>query len=331
MLLRYFNSAYLSRILFALIIAVIIWVPSFIAPVKPVIPRWYAPLYDLYLAIPVNFLWIHTVTAFFLSVFTGLIINALAINFGLSDKTSYVSFFLYLLFASSMPRFTGMLPVVFINFFLSLFLLNLFGTAQSENNRIKAFNGGLLVGVMSLFYPPMVILLAVRFLGLVSHRINDLRPYLSAVLGTLTPVAYLFTYAFWNDSLPAVIESYKQLFAHIKFSFVLPADIVSVAVFVLISVLFVSALFTEYKNLFRRKILKRRNITIVLYLTLFLAAIYVLFSSDTQFIALLFVPAAVVVNDYLRFVKKRKLAEITVFVLLVLILINQYLFLYNAY
>ena len=330
MLLRFFNSAYLSRFLFALVIAVVIWFPSFVVPVKPVMPQWQAPLYSLYLAIPVKFVWFDTLTAFLLTLATGLVINALAVNFGLSGKTSYVSFFLYLLFASSLHRFTRMLPVIFINFLLALFLFNLFGTAQAGNNRIKSFNGGLLVGLMTLFYPPMIILLAVRFLGLVSHRINDLRSFLSVLLGVVTPFLYLFAYAFWTDGLQEVADNCLHI-SNAGFSVVMPSDIISISVLVLILILFVSALFTGYKNLYRRKILKRRNVSIIIYLSVFLAVIYLFLSDDLQFFALLFVPAAVAVNDYLRFVKRKKLSEIAIFVLLVLVLIDHYLYLYNAY
>ncbi len=330
MLLRYFNSAYLSRFIFALLIAIVAWVPSFIMPVKPEMPLWYAPLYTLYLAIPVKYLWFHTLIAFLLTVITGLIINSLAVNFGLSEKTSYVSFFLYLLFVSSIHVFTQMLPVVFINFFLALFLFNIFGIAQAENNRIKAYNGGLLVGLMSLFYPPMIVLLLVQILGLISHRINELRPYLSAILGVFTPLVYLLTYAYWTETLSEVFDTFSR-FSDIGFSFVFPSDFLPVIILGLIFILFVSALFTEYKNMFRRKILKRRNLSIIIYLSLFLSALYVMLSNDVQFIAMLFVPAAIVVNDYLRFVKRKKLSEITVLVLIILVLLNHYLFLYNAY
>ena len=117
MLLRYFNFSYPSRLVSLLLLAAFLWLPSLIMPVTLSNPQWISPLFQLYLYLPIHAMWVSVVIAFLINLITALTVNSLAVHFGLSEKTSYLSAFLYLLFSSALPGTTQMSPFLLINFF----------------------------------------------------------------------------------------------------------------------------------------------------------------------------------------------------------------------
>ncbi len=329
MILRFFKAPYLSRLFIALLLAVILWLPVIFIPENLLIPHFFSPFYKFYMTISTENRWIQIIIAFIINVLTALIVNFIATEFGLSEKRSYVSLFLYILFSAALPQFTKMNPLIFINLLLSLYLYFLFRIATTKNTILLSFNGGLLIGIMTLVFVPMIFLLVVQFIGLMLNRINKIRAYLTTVLGLLIPFIYLFTYYFWIDTVSQKGADFLQNLS-VHWPAAIHVNIFSTIIIFIIIVLIVSAIWKEYINLFKRKISKRRNTSITLYMLLILLFVFLFYSTGINFIVLLFVPAAIITNDYLRFVKRKKIAEIIVLILVVLELFNQYFILYNA-
>lgn len=329
MLLRYFNHSYPSRLLSVLLLAGFLWLPSFIMPLTLSNPPWISPLFKLYLSIPIHAMWVNVAFAFLINSITAFIVNSLAVNFGLSKKSSYLTAFLYFLFSAAFPENTEMSPFLLINFFLSIYLLNMFRLSFDKNDTLLSFNGAFIIGLITLLFPPTAFLLIAHFLILRFNRINNIRAYFGAFVGWLLPFVYLFTYYFWKDSVqtmwPVYLDSFK-----LRFALVFSDDVFSNILLGILAVFIVAAGWREYANLYRRKISKRRNIGSILALLFVLAFIYLFCATGTELFVLFSVPAALILNDYFRFVKRMKLAEIAILVLLLITLFNQYFYWYYA-
>jgi len=194
MLLRYFNFSYPSRLVSVLLLAAFLWLPSLIMPVTLSNPQWISPLFELYLSLPIHAMWVNVAIAFLINSITALTVNSLAVHFGLSKKSSYLTAFLYLLFSSALPETTQMSPFLLINFFLSIYLLNVFRLSSDKKDIPLSFNGAFIIGLTTLLFPPMAFLLIAHFIILRFNRVNNIRAYFGAVIGWLLPFVYLFTY-----------------------------------------------------------------------------------------------------------------------------------------
>ena len=329
MLLRYFNFSYPSRLVSVLLLAAFLWLPSLIMPVTLSNPQWISPLFELYLSLPIHAMWVNVAIAFLINSITALTVNSLAVHFGLSKKSSYLTAFLYLLFSSALPETTQMSPFLLINFFLSIYLLNVFRLSSDKKDIPLSFNGAFIIGLTTLLFPPMAFLLIAHFIILRFNRVNNIRAYFGAVIGWLLPFVYLFTYYFWKDSARVMWSIYLDSFK-LRFALIYPDDVLSDILLGVMAVFIVAAGWREYLNLYRRKISKRRNIGSMLTLLFVLAFIYLFYATETELFVLFSVPVAIILNDYFRFVKRMKLAEIAILVLFFITMFNQYFYWYYA-
>jgi len=121
------------------------------------------------------------------------------------------------------------------------------------------------------------------------------------------------------------LDSFK-----LRFALIYPDDVLSDILLGVMAVFIVAAGWREYLNLYRRKISKRRNIGSMLTLLFVLAFIYLFYATETELFVLFSVPVAIILNDYFRFVKRMKLAEIAILVLFFITMFNQYFYWYYA-
>ncbi len=329
MLLRFFNSANLSRLFAAFLIAILFWIPGFYFSSSLIITPWNAPLYDLYLLIPIKIVWINTTIAFLLNFVTALVVNSLASTFGLSDNSSYRPAFLYLLLSAMLPEFTRMNPFIMLNFLLALYFFNVLKISVSPNPIFISFNGGFILGLATLFYPPFIFLLLPHCIILIINRINHWRSYTASILGAILPFIYLFSYYFWVDQLVGQTENILKDLKP-KFTLLYPHDTLSLILFVAVALLLLISSFNIYTNLNKRKINKRKNIGVILYLLFFMLFIYLFYAKNVSEVMALAVPSALIIGDYVRHIKKMKWIELFVMLLVVLIIINNFIRLYNV-
>ncbi len=89
----------------------------------------------------------------------------------------------------------------------------LFAAYQRRNAAGQVFHSSLFIGVGSLFYPPLLLLLAVLLFCLAVHlRALDWRSCLALLFGGLLPWYGLLAYGVWNGSLCALFSPYLAAF-----------------------------------------------------------------------------------------------------------------------
>ncbi len=329
-MLRFFNSSYLSRLVALILIAVVFWLPSILLQYSALKPDYFSPLFTLYLNLFDSYGFIHPYLSLLFVLATALIVNYIAAGFGFSIRTSYRAAFIYILFSAGLTDFTRMSPMIFINFMLALYTLWLMRLPAVKDAMVSAVNGGFIIGLMSLFYLPAMWLLVVQIIALMINRITRFKAYLATLISFLLPFVYLFTYYYLTGTLQENIEVILSQIFHLKVLFLFPGDAISNIILGAFLVMVVIGLFRAYSNLYRRKIARRRNTMTIIYMLLVLFFVILFCSKTYRPVMLLLVPGTLAVSDYLRYIKRVKLADVVFAVLFFLVLFNQYFQLYYA-
>lgn len=320
-MLKFFNTGHFSRYLAAFVLLALFWLPAFLYPVAY---NSAAELLFLFLSnlIDVN-PYFTLVSALLISIFSALLINQLATDFEFSSRFSSLAMFFFILISSAMPVFFTLNPIILANVFILFLLKNIFQFPTSSAAIPVAFNSGLLVGVASLFFPPLLILLFFLWGAIYIHRLTEWRNFIASLIGIIMPYLFLFTWFLWNG---AVLENAFHLFE--EYLFIRGFELASfsfnylIIIFLLIIVAF-SAMNT-LGHLREKNINLRRNLIITIWYLAFVLALSWYYAKIMEAILLIAIPAALLLANSTSQSKKLKFLSIVIYVLLGLIIVNLY-------
>ena len=328
-MLRYFNSAYFSRTVVLVFLAALIWLPSFLLPSKMAVSLHPAPLYQFFLFITGNNVYLHLSIAFVLSIVSALLLNQIATEYGFTEKISQLGTFVYILFSGALLSYTTMSTFILTNLLMLFFLQSLLKIAEAKEPLPLAFNASFILGMSALFYLPSLVFILLIWISLIVFRVGQWRNYMVSLIGLLLPLVFAFTWYFWNDQLT---EAYSLFNSTFRFHMPYATDysvtdwgiVVLLLVFILVSVIKTS------NSLMEMNINVRQILLVSMY---YLAIVFVLvlfFSMNASVSLLVVVPASLITASTLTLAKKTKWYEWTLKLVLIFILFNQYSRLFYA-
>jgi len=308
-------------------LAALLWLPAFLLPAKTIIPEHSAPLYQLFLFLIGNNVYLHLSIAFVLTIVSGLLLNQIATQFGFTEKISQLGTLVYIIFSGAIVSYTAMSPMVMVNFLMLLILMPLFKVAESKEPILLTFNTSFILGIAALFYLPALLFILLLWIALMVFRVSQWRNYAVSLVGILLPFIFVFTWYFWNDQTP---EAYSLFLSSLEFH--LPdttnysfSDI-GIAIILL---LFTLVAVTKTSNSLMEKNINIRHILrITMYYLAFVLALF--FSESSADSLLMSVPASLLLASVFSESKNPKWFERALRLLLLLVLINQYLSLFYA-
>ena len=321
-MIRYFQSAYISRYIIALLLLGAFWIPSFITLAlggqHGVDSPWQLVGSDYYALLL-------TLGSVVVSLVTALAINQVSSGFGISSRISTLSALVYVILGSSLTLFTEASPFLLINLLIVLLIRNLFFIPQSKNQPILLFNTGFLVGTASLFAPTLVFFLAGVWIALMFHRSGSWRNFMSSLTGLMLPWVFIWMWFFWYDRLQGFYALANRIIPmqilHLH-SFSLHVNLDLVLFFCFTAAALVASL-SSYAGLRSKSINLRHNIAITI--TLLVMSYVVLALSENYHYAFIFtIPATLMIVNFLEDVRYRKIYDILLVTFILLGLINQY-------
>ena len=326
-MIRYFNSGYFSRTLMLIFLAALIWLPAFLLPSEMIVPEHPAPLYQLFLFLIGNNVYLHLSIAFVLTIVSGLLLNQIATQFGFTTKNAQLSTLVYYLLSAALVSYTAMSSFVLINFLMLLFLHFLFKISDAKEPIPLTFNTAFILGITALFYFPALLFILLLWIALMVFRVSQWRNYAVSLIGFLLPFVFAFTWCFWNDQTS---EAYSLLLSSLEFHLPNAANyslsdfgiVIILLLFTLVAVLKTSNSLME-KNINIRHILR-----ITMYYLAFAFVLVLLFSESSTNSLLLSIPASLLLASVFSESKNPKWFERALRLLLLLVLINQYLSLF---
>lgn len=128
-----------------------------------------------------------------------------------ADTQTYLPVVFFLLAVNIGGFVTTITPVVLTVVLMTMVLMV---NAQDENERPvrnRVFTSGILVGVASLLDPIALCAVVFLLLALITHRYSKSKEIIIMLFGLFFVYAYLFSVAFFTDSVSGLVGSIKQL------------------------------------------------------------------------------------------------------------------------
>lgn len=327
-MIRLYKTGYIFHAVSIIIIAILIWLPSILSRQTVVIDNSLPPLYTLYFFIFGSSYLVNLIISLLLVVFSGLIINQIIIANDISGKTTMLGMFFFVLLNISMVSFVVMNPFLWTSFFLMLMLNELFKLPKTEISIPVIFNASLYLGLASLFYYPVLIIIFVIWVSLMIFRINSWREYVIVLLGVSLPLFFTFIWYYLNDTQ-------ELFFSTIRSSFNFDFTILSIPVFDLVIVILLLGLILPSilklaGSMMDKSIILRQKLTVTIWLYVVSFIILLLFEKQSNTGLLLSIPTTIILTNYSLGIRRLKWLDMYVSLIFILIVVNHYLVFFNA-
>ncbi len=320
-MIRFLSTGYISRYLLVFFLGLIIWLPSLLYPTGYSGVPSYA--YNLLAEIfPQNNYFLTTIS-FLLTLFSAILLNKYAIDTGLVGKVSTLVIALFIVFSSALVEEYHNNPIIWINLILIFVWGNLMQLPYTKNTIPLIFNASFLIGIASLFYTPLILLFAFIWLSIFIHRIVTWRNLVVTIIGVTLPYFFLLTICY---ALDIMLEESYVLFNSLKVEMMLKitnSPIEMIVLVILTFLIIISALGIAGK-LNEKNINLRRNLLITIVLLLVVFIILMVFTKSIASLLLLCIPSALLVGNWLSYVKRLRWYNFALTILTILIVINQY-------
>ncbi len=325
-MIKFFSTGYFDRYILVLVIALVIWVPGlFISAeyIRPAVPS------SLNIAILLNefsgLLW---VTAFLLLLLTAFVVNKAAAESGFVSKLSTLIMLFYILLMSVFTDNMINNPIIICNFILILAIISLLNIPNKNNSIPAVFNASFLIGLASLFYSPLIFLVVFVWNVVLIHRVATWRTFVIPLIGISLPYAFLATWYFYTGVLLMMMDSYKEAFSP-GFNLIYPEKFVEMLIFGIVALLIIVSVFRVISKLNEKNINLRRNMILITNLIVVLLVIQILFAESLILVTVLAIPASILMGSWLGSIIRQKWWNLLMSILLVLIVINSYIPVFN--
>jgi hypothetical protein len=154
--------------------------------------------------------------AIFLLYFQAIVINQIAENHRLTERNRLLTAAMYVVAVSSNSAMTNPIGILFTGLLLIILLnivLNIYGRKEPYRH---VFDAGLLIGIASMIYFPVIYFLVFVWLCLMLFQIFTWREWVIPVIGLAIPYLFAGTWFFWTDTLFTKLTSLKTPFTGIQ-------------------------------------------------------------------------------------------------------------------
>lgn len=320
-MLRFFQSAHLSRYLFIITLAAIYWIPTFV--VQTNYSGEQLPFFKTGLWLCGNNYFLLLTVAFVITLFSALAFNQICSESGITERISTLGGFLFIVLASSESFFTIMSPFISITFILLLLIKLLYAIPHANDKIPLAFNSGFLVSLASLCYSQTIFLILVIWIAFYIHRSANWRNFVVSFIGLATPILFLFVWYFWTDQLNVFVGLWHNLFKVGNASKIIELPYPDLTVLIGSLLLVIVAILKIFSGLREKSINLRRNLMITFYFFIVVLCM-VFFSGQTEELQLFVIPSAIFLAHAFNKTSKQRIPNLVLTILLLLIFLNQY-------
>ena len=328
MFLRIYKNGNFFHAISIIIIAVVLWIPAFLFPGPTTYSEGSSLVFSLLFSLIPGSNFAHILIAFLFVLASALIVNFLVVTNDLAGKNSTHGFFLFVMLSAASTVFMTLNAEIIASFFILLMLNELFKLPKSNESLPNAFNASFLLGVASLFYLPLIVLLVVIILSLMTYRISTWRDYVVSIIGAFLPLVFAFVLYFFFDLQEVFLSKISAAFT-VDLSvtgFSRPDLILAL----LLAGLVVPSFIKINGTAIEKSILMRQKMSVINWLTLFLLLILIVFTKQATSWFLLLVPFSLILTTAFAGVKKLKWVDLYITLVFILILFSNYKVFFDA-
>ncbi|MFC5270772.1 hypothetical protein [Adhaeribacter terreus] len=247
-MIRFFNSAFVTRPVFLLLLFVAINLPLVLLGVPVTLPElkfmvlgerlqegaaMYRDVFDTTGPLAAMIFWVidlldgrslfmYRLVAAFLLLFQALNLNFIFNRQQVFAQKTYLPALFYILGGSFFFEFDTLSPVLLGQTFLVYSLRYLVIVSKEGSNNQKLFKAGFFIGLAALSYLPFSFFLVVAYFAVAFFASNTFRSFLLLLTGFFFPFAVVATYYLYNGALDNFQEYYLSAEGLFSFNLLLP-------------------------------------------------------------------------------------------------------------
>ncbi|MCL2329614.1 MAG: hypothetical protein FWC39_14030 [Bacteroidetes bacterium] len=235
---------FITAFIVLLLVGAALWLPYSINPVMEM--QFYdlypMPLYKPLLSVFGFNPYVGLLLQFACVGFSIFLLSTINSQFRLIEKRTSFYIFLGILFAVIFPQYQQFNPMMFAAVLVLLGFLSIFKLYKNERNLRHIYEAGLLFSTAGLIYVNVYFLTLIVFFGIVILIPFNWRQWISAILGILTPLFFLFSWIILFDKLDYFLFILQQNTVNVAgFSKFPSFSYINIAILVLCSLLFIAS------------------------------------------------------------------------------------------
>lgn len=328
MIIRTFKKSYLPQYLFLVLLSVLLWGGAFLTPPLPAAADnfYLNPGHTTLLHLLGNSPYVMVALAFVIMLASALVFNYTLEKNGLSGANSLIPALVFVLVMGLIPSLQTLHQAMIPGFLIIIVLHYVFDIFTEEEAYPKIFNAGFFIAISSFFYFPSIAFLLFVWLTFIVYRLYNWREWIILVFGFLTPYVLLWTWFFWSDELALAFQAYAQYFRpKVMFDFGSGITILNYFSLALALALFIRGFFTQAISLQENVISVRKRFWSVSLFFLVSLASFLFSGSLAQFhIIFIQISFALIIQGLMFNLERYFVTELMTWILLALIVINNY-------
>ena len=204
-----------QTIIIIILIAIGIWMPAFLSPGILTEGRtgYSMPLYSLVTSFLDGHLLTSKLLAFGLMLYEAFLLVRINARFVLVQQRTLLPAIFFIIIAGHSPVLLQWNPVLPASIFVVLILNVIFRSYRDEPDSYRYFEAGILLGIGSLFYAPLIFLLVFIWFADMVQRPFYWREYIYPMIGLIVPYVFVMAYLFfWDKSIPEFLSGIRSNF-----------------------------------------------------------------------------------------------------------------------
>ena len=213
MILRVLKSNRAINLILFPLMGILLWAKSLLEPFSY---KYYPGENQNVLFAPIDQItkqhtWLQVLISLILVIFTGFLIQQVNDRFAFIRVRTKLPATMFVIFIGGFTNMHTLHPVFFAGIFILFAIYSLFSVFNNPNTFPQVFNAGFFIGIGSLFYFNLIMLLPAFFIGIIILcRDFHWREFAIMLIGFIVPFIFAFSYAFLTDHLIELFYTFEQ-------------------------------------------------------------------------------------------------------------------------
>ena len=323
-MLKFFRHSYIAQLVVIVLLLVVLWIPAFVTQLRDTaVGTPTTPLYNLIAGLFDSSSSAMTVLVFVVFGLCALFFNSMLSVNQLVTRNSSIGAFVFVLCLCCVPIKDEYYPFLLAIPFIMMVIQTFYLIYQVEKPEPYLMNAGFFLALASMFYFPSIILIIWMLIAMLVMDFRDPKHFLIPIIGFFVPYFILFVCFYFNHTLVEKFNDYILAFNEIGFEKlgVNTADWMVLVIAFALTWLSIMVILSDKTD---NAVATRKKVSITIWL-FFFGFMMLFMQKPVMFNGLVFIVMAIFVSMVLCYVKKTKIVDIVIIVLMMAIIANQYL------
>jgi hypothetical protein len=324
MLVRFYRESHPSSFFTLPLIALLCWIPLLFFPPESFIVQVQnaMPLYEwLYTGISKLHIFAQYFISWLLVSIQAVYLNQLIVKHELFPKLTFLPALLFITLSVLFPEMMRIQPALFVNLLLLMVLDKVFMLYKNPEPLGKVFDASFILSLATLVDSSSIAFYFYLLLSFIILLPFNWRVWIISFIGFALPLYFLNVYLFLTDSLNGFWQKIPAAFRFVHFMppSLKPVQVIAVSVLLLIFLISVLSISSH----FYRNIIRIRRYFQMLFLLVLFAVLSLLLTPAVSLrsLCMMIIPFSIFFSYFFLQVKRKTLAEISFFLLVMFIIL----------